>query len=195
MKRSAALLQEIFANKNVLEIACGTGYWTERIAKTATSVYATDINESVLELAKQKGMPGHVSFGWADIYNLKPEQAFDGLFGGFIWSHILLQDLDDFLHRANSQVSANGTIVFMDNHYVEGSNIPIAETDKDGNTFQLRSLGNGTAHRVLKNFPTKEFLIQKLSDMASNITVINLTYYWILSYKPKANQADKQGCS
>jgi ubiquinone/menaquinone biosynthesis C-methylase UbiE len=43
-----------FVNEKVIEIACGTGYWTEFIAKSAKKVVATDYNPAVIEIAKQK---------------------------------------------------------------------------------------------------------------------------------------------
>ena len=53
-----ALLHEIvrraFTGQHVLEIACGTGYWTETLGRCADSVTATDINEEVLEIARAK---------------------------------------------------------------------------------------------------------------------------------------------
>jgi demethylmenaquinone methyltransferase/2-methoxy-6-polyprenyl-1,4-benzoquinol methylase len=141
LKSAATILQEIFADKQVLEIACGTGYWTEKIAATATSIFATDINESVINIAKQKDLSNKkVSFGIADIYNFNHSHKFESLFGGFIWSHILLQDLDKFLSTVNRLVSPGSTVVFMDNNYVDGSNLPITERDENGNSFQNRKL-------------------------------------------------------
>ena len=177
------ILQKIFANKVVLEIACGTGYWTERIAQSATSIFATDINESVLEIAKQKAYPYcKVEFGISDIYNCNINHKFESLFAGFIWSHIYLEKLDNFIDTVNDLVAPGGTVVFMDNNFIEGSNTPIINVDEDGNTFQTRTLEDGTTHLILKNFPTEDFLIQKLIAKVENIKFINLKYYWILTY-------------
>jgi ubiquinone/menaquinone biosynthesis C-methylase UbiE len=177
-------LQAIFAGKNVLEIACGTGYWTEKIAKTAGSVLATDINESVISIARQKHFSkDNVKFLVRDLYELNLDEKAGSVFGGFIWSHIPLQDIDGFLNKIIALVMEGGTVVFMDNNYVEGSNHPISDTDVHGNTYQTRNLEDGSAHRVLKNFPTREFLVNKLKNKAEEINFINLEYYWILVFK------------
>ncbi|MBS1731633.1 MAG: class I SAM-dependent methyltransferase [Bacteroidetes bacterium] len=182
---STTILQELFANKSVIEIACGTGYWTEKISKSANSIFATDINKTVIEIAEQKDFSNaQVTFGLADIFNFKPDNKYDSLFGGFIWSHIQLQDLDKFLNTVNKFVLPGGTIVFIDNNFVEGSNHSITNIDEQGNSFQTRKLDNGTTHLVLKNFPTENFLRKKLSNIATDIQFINLTYFWILSYRP-----------
>jgi demethylmenaquinone methyltransferase/2-methoxy-6-polyprenyl-1,4-benzoquinol methylase len=187
LKSSTAILQKIFANKQVLEIACGTGYWTERIAEKATSVLATDINETVIEVAKTKGLSTEqVSFEIADIYNFPAHDKFECLFGGFIWSHVLLQNLDEFLSTVNRLVKPGGTIVFMDNNYVEGSNHAITKTDDHGNTFQARKLEDDTTHLVLKNFPTEDFLRKKIKGIAGEIRFYNLKYYWIICCTTKA---------
>jgi ubiquinone/menaquinone biosynthesis C-methylase UbiE len=180
------IFQNLFAEKTVLEIACGTGYWTERIAKTAVSILATDVNESVIALAREKQMPGNVSFTVADMFAFTPNEQFGGVFAGFIWSHVFLQDLDAFLQKVKSFLKPNGALVFIDGNPVEGTNHDfknITKTDEYGNTFQTRKLENGETHLVLKNFPTREFLLNKLSEIATDIDFIELEYYWIVSCK------------
>jgi 2-polyprenyl-3-methyl-5-hydroxy-6-metoxy-1,4-benzoquinol methylase len=178
------ILLDIFADKNVFEIACGTGYWTQKISVTAKTILATDINDTVIEIAKYKNYsPAKVDFHTADIFDLTNTNKNESLFGGFIWSHIKLQDLNNFIDAVNNLVQSGGTIVFMDNKYVEGSNLPVTDKDNSGNTYQTRTLENGSTHKVLKNFPTETFIQQLLTDRAADINFINLQYYWILTYK------------
>ena len=69
--RLRELVADAFAGKRVLEIACGTGYWTELISHRAESVLALDFSEEVLALARQKPCaPGKVRFMQAAVIEL-----------------------------------------------------------------------------------------------------------------------------
>jgi len=183
LQQIAEVLQSFFAGKSLYEIACGTGYWTERISETAKSIIASDINEAVLEVAKSKSYPNNnVRFINEDLFSFNPERKLDNLFGGFIWSHIKHQELDIFLTKVNSLVKKGGSVVFTDNNYVEGSNTPISHTDEFGNTYQTRKLSDGTSHLVLKNFPKEEFIRNKIKPFGKVTDFINLKYYWVLFY-------------
>lgn len=189
LKEASTILRDLFTGKQVFEIACGTGYWTEQISKTATSILATDINKAVIEIAQQKDYGStNVSFEVADIYKLEAAKKHESLFGGFIWSHIPLQELDKFINTVNGLAMPGGLVVMMDSIYVEGSNHPVTQTDEYDNTYQTRKLEDGTPHLVLKNFPSETYLKEKLNSKATDIKVINLPYYWILTYKTLNNE-------
>ena len=182
--RLTGMLREIFSGKELLEIACGTGYWTERIAETAREILATDINNPVLNIARSKNYSNtKVTFRLADFNNIHSHGTHESLFGGFIWSHIKLEEINMFLDVLYDLITPAGMLVFIDNNYVESSSLPISYTDKNKNTYQTRKLENGTEHLVLKNFPSEEFLIRILKERASEIEYIKLKYYWILKFK------------
>lgn len=188
LQKATALFQEIFKSKSVLEIACGTGYWTEQISKTAASVFATDINKAVIDIAKTRRFNDNVTFEVADMNNLIIDNRFDAVFGGFIWSHVLLQDMDNLLSKISDQIVENGDIVFIDSKQVKGTahdRKQITRIDAFGNTFQTRKLENGTTHEVLKNFPSNKFIVDKLSQIATDINIVALQHYWIATCKLK----------
>jgi SAM-dependent methyltransferase len=179
------LLQVMYIGKDVGEIACGTGYWTQRIAKHARAVAASDINPPVLDIAKVKVYEkNNVTFNVADIFNY-PLSPHDNLFAGFILSHIKKQELNNFIDTVHKFVKPGGVIIFTDNNYVVDSNRPITHTDEHGNTYQERILENGKKYSILKNFPTEELFFKLLKDKGDGLKYISLKYYWVLCYNRK----------
>ena len=188
LKQLKTILKDIFSEKSVFEIACGTGYWTEFISETAKTILATDINETVIEVAKSKMYQTPVTFETADIYSLSyTKEKFDAGFGGFIWSHIPKQNLAGFLSGFISNISQGGLIVFIDNQFVEGSNTPIDSEDEYGNTYQIRKLYDGTHHKVMKNFPIDSEIVNMVRPIGTEIEIERLNYFWILKFKVKNN--------
>jgi demethylmenaquinone methyltransferase/2-methoxy-6-polyprenyl-1,4-benzoquinol methylase len=179
-----ARICRMFVGKRVLELACGTGYWTEVIAGDAREVLALDVNEEVLEIARQKSIPMEkVRYRIADSYEL-PDlgRRHDALFAGFWWSHVPLRRLDAFLKSATAAVAPGALVVFLDNRYVEGSSTPVARTDAEGNGYQVRKLEDGSTHEVLKNFPSEGELIRRASLHGWGAHVELLEHYWLLSF-------------
>ncbi|MBT8382348.1 MAG: class I SAM-dependent methyltransferase, partial [Ignavibacteria bacterium] len=84
------LLKDTLQNKTVLEIACGTGYWTEIISSTAQSIVAIDSSKEVLDIARSKYYnKNNVKFIIDDAFWLsKIKNSFDSAFCGFWLSHI-----------------------------------------------------------------------------------------------------------
>jgi SAM-dependent methyltransferase len=180
-----ALLQTALAAHDVLEIACGTGYWTRVIADTARSVLATDVNEPMLALAREKSYPpGRVRFRRTDAFALDELGGnLTAAFAGFWWSHLTTEQGRVFLEKLHRVVGAGGQVVLIDNRYVEGSSTPIARRDADGNTYQRRQLADGRRFELLKNFPDESQLRGAVGAMGEGVEYRALTYYWLLSYR------------
>jgi len=175
----------LLAGRRVLELACGTGYWTRVMAATAAEVTALDFNQEVLDVAASKNLPkDKVTFGIGDAYE-PPDlgRRHDALFAGFWWSHVLLQDLDSFLRGALNAVAPGSLIAFLDNRYVEGSNTPVSRRDAQGNTYQARKLEDGSSHEVLKNFPDDAELLRRASAHGTQAKVEDFKYFWLLSWR------------
>lgn len=179
------MIRRALSNRRVSELAAGTGFWTQRYADDATSVMATDINDSTLALARhRRAWPGSIQFASSNAFELQHiEGAFDAVFAAFLWSHIPVDQLDDLLAGIVQRVDPGAVIVFTDNNYVHGSNHPIARTDEHGNTFQQRRLSNGSEWEVLKNFPDTTTLTETLSRFGRSVEVHKLQYFWMAQFE------------
>ena len=65
----ASRLRTLVTGKNVLELACGTGYWTKVMAETAAHITAIDLWPEMIAVAKKKTLRAPVDFIAADMLN------------------------------------------------------------------------------------------------------------------------------
>ena len=175
-----------FAGRRVLEVACGTGWWTPHGARECLHWLATDLNPETLALARGKPLPpGKVEFATVDAYSFEGlgERRFDAAFAGCWWSHVPLDRLVDWLGLLHARLEPGARVVMLDNSFVQTSSTPLTRRDAQGNTYQNRTLDDGSVHEVLKNFPTAEVAAALLGPRAQQVQWSAYTHYWVLSYE------------
>jgi ubiquinone/menaquinone biosynthesis C-methylase UbiE len=186
-----AWLPAWFQGARVLEVACGTGYWTRFIAPAAASVQGIDTAPETLRIAEARlaeagGAAPKVRFQIGDAYALAASTPrCDAAFAGFWFSHIPKARAGGFLAGLGSVLAPGARVVLIDNRFVEGSSTPISERDGEGNTYQARRLGDGSAHRVLKNFPSEAELRALAEGIGTDVDYQAWSYYWALTWRTR----------
>jgi len=187
LDRVRGIVGAAFRGQDVLEIACGTAYWTETFAATAKSVLACDLGIEVLKFARSKDWgAASIEFIQADAYVLPNfDRQFSAAFSGFWWSHIPRGRLTSFLDGLHKELRPGSRVMFIDNRFIQGSSSPITRRDEFGDSYQQRRLSDGSTYEVLKNFPAEGELLSAVSESASTSEVLLTDYFWILSYQLK----------
>ncbi len=182
-----SILSRELNDQDVLEIACGTGYWTQYIARSAASILATDYNQEVIDLAQKRDYGRcRISFKLADAYFLTDiPTGFSAGFCGFWWSHIRLNRRPEFLTAFHSHLTSGARVIMIDGRYVEGSSTPIACKDTSGNTYQVRLLDDGSTHEVVKNYPTESEFKSDFKQFAADLKITFFQYFWMIDYRTK----------
>ncbi|WP_397448364.1 class I SAM-dependent methyltransferase [Pseudomonas sp. NA-150] len=176
-------LPGVYQGANVLEIACGTGYWTQFFAPLAKRVMAIDSSPETMEIAASRVPQDKVEFVVGDAYALpQVEPKFDAAFAGFWFSHVPKSRVPEFLGGLNARLKPGARVVLLDNRYVEGSSTRVSAADANGDTWQSRPLDDGSSHQVLKNFPTERELHDAVEGLASHVTYHQWQYFWGLEY-------------
>jgi demethylmenaquinone methyltransferase/2-methoxy-6-polyprenyl-1,4-benzoquinol methylase len=185
LARLRAEIPAFFADLAVLEVACGTGYWTQYIAQAARRVCATDLAEETLAVAREKALaPDRVAFHVADAMHLPASLGtFQAAFCGFWWSHVPRTSIGAFLDSLHARLIPGAKVLLLDNLYVEGSSTPVSRRSASGDTWQMRQLSDGPTYEVLKNFPTESELRTQTGARATDVQYRASRHYWVLTYR------------
>jgi ubiquinone/menaquinone biosynthesis C-methylase UbiE len=178
---------DLLDGERVLELACGTGYWTNVIIEAAAHVVATDINPEMLAMAQLRNLPAeYVQWRLADGWHLPQGLGqFTAVFIGFWWSHIKREEQDRFLAQLRERVGKDVLLVIADDSYVDEESPTIARTDLQGNTHHIFTTVDGERYEVTKNYPTDSFLRKKPGAALREVKIKRYDYYFVLSGRLK----------
>ncbi len=187
LDEEASRLAELVKSKSVLELACGTGYWTQVMSRTAASITASDLSSEMLTEAKKKTFGIPVDFVQADMFaQAFPAGQFDITALGFWFSHQPRQEFDRLFEVLTAPLKKGGLIWMIDNNPpAEGPTMESAGQDDYGNNYKKRFLDSGEQFTILKNYFSRSDLETVLGSRFSVKSLIHNKYYWSVVLDPR----------
>lgn len=179
------LVARLFAGRRVLEVACGTGYWTQQLAAIAAAVHATDLNEETLAVARTRACaPAPVTFERRDAYAAVPGAArFDAGFAGLWLSHVDLARAQEFLDAFHAPLAPGAPVLMFDERDVPERRSPTTRVDAAGNRYEPRRLQSGERYEIVKNFYDRARLTGLFAGAADDFVCEELERFWLVTYR------------
>jgi SAM-dependent methyltransferase len=164
---------------DVLELACGTGLWTERLIGHAANLTAVDGSPEMLALCRERVSDPRVQYVQADLFSWEPERTYDVCFFGFWLSHVPEARFQEFWAKVRRAVGSNGRVFFIDNQRHDLSSAVDHELPEPENPTMLRRLADGREYRIIKRFYEPQALQQRLAELGWNAQVRTTREFFI----------------
>jgi trans-aconitate methyltransferase len=155
------VLGELSPSGRILELACGTGMWTQSLSGWTDDLTAIDAAPEALAIARAR-CPASVHFEVADLFAWQPQQRYDTVFAGFFLSHVPSARLESFFSTIAAALAPGGRVLVVDEHTGVDRREQRADADPEVAT---RLLSDGSSHRLIKVFLDPAELGQRLAAL------------------------------
>ena len=143
-----ALLLDLGQFDSILELACGTGIWTETLLQMGNQVTAVDAAPEMLDIARQRLGDKRISYEQADLFHWEPAQKYDLVFFANWLSHVPPTTLDEFLSKVGRAIRPGGQIAMIDQYLPSESDRRVAKDD----IYATRPIEDGRQFTIVKAF-------------------------------------------
>ncbi len=156
----------------VLELACGTGLWTQRLARRADELTCVDASPEVIALNRERVGAERVEYVCADLFAWQPARHYDFVFFGFWLSHVPAGAFLPFWSMVARALAPGGRVFFVDsrNHPAarEGG---YADRPADRPSRSRRRLRDGREFEIVKIFHRPDELEAQLRALGWSAAV------------------------
>lgn len=161
-----------------LELACGTGNWTQELAALADHVTALDASEEMLAINRIKLDAANVTYAQADLFAWEPERQYDLVFFSFWLSHVPPERLAGFLATVNRALRPGGRVFIIDSTPDLGSSATNSP-ERDDPIYQKRNLNDGSVYTIVKIYYDPDKLRAALEAAGFSAEVRTTDHFFI----------------
>lgn len=156
--------------EHILELAPGTGIWTQELAHLGERVTALDASPEMIAINRAKLAADNVEYELCDLFQWQPQQQVDMVFFGFWLSHVPADKLPGFLRAVRTALKPGGRLFIVDSLAPDQSN-PRTGTESLGADRQQRELKDGRRYEIVKIYYEPQALSAILGEHGFDITV------------------------
>jgi demethylmenaquinone methyltransferase/2-methoxy-6-polyprenyl-1,4-benzoquinol methylase len=147
--------------EQILELACGTGIWTQELLRVGSSITALDAAPEMLDINRAKLANPCVQYQQADLFDWAPDRTYDLVFFAFWLSHVPPALLNDFLSKVAAAVQPGGRLFIVD----EPAGGRHLSGPAEAGNYQTRKLQNGNVFRIVKAYYDPTALTAQLRQL------------------------------
>jgi demethylmenaquinone methyltransferase/2-methoxy-6-polyprenyl-1,4-benzoquinol methylase len=141
-----------FGRGEVLDLACGTGFWLDTYGRNSRFVTLVDQSAAALTLCARRvirlGMRESAELIQGDVFSLGfPPASFDAVLLGFLISHLTPEQLDRLFKMIRRALHRDGVLAVVDSAWSEGKE---AHRAKAG--LETRRLDDGREFTIRKQY-------------------------------------------
>jgi trans-aconitate methyltransferase len=168
------VVERIPADVDLLELACGTGVWTERLALRTRTLTAVDAAPEMIEIARAR-TSADVRFVCADVLSWRPSRRYDAVFFGFWLSHVPADRFAAFWTLLADCIVDGGQVVFVDEHARHAPKESWLARE-----VAERTLADGSRHRIVKSYLEPSDLTARLATLGWRADVAEFGDQWVI---------------
>jgi demethylmenaquinone methyltransferase/2-methoxy-6-polyprenyl-1,4-benzoquinol methylase len=172
-------LKTFAPNGDVLELACGTGLWTQELARYAQSITALDASPEMLEINRNRLSNVEVRYARADLLKWRPDRVYDVVFFSFWLSHVPPDHLRDFWAMVRASLAPGGRVFFIDSLYEPTTTARDQHLGKPWDVTMIRRLNDGRQYRIIKIFYQPQELGMQLAELGWQVAVNATPRYFL----------------
>ncbi|WP_414587810.1 class I SAM-dependent methyltransferase [Scytonema sp. PCC 10023] len=172
-------LYQIGAVENILELACGTGIWTQELLNIGKQITALDASQEVIEINRRKLGSPNVEYRQVDLFSWEPDAEYDLVFFSFWLSHVPPTLVDSFLAKVYTSVRVAGQVFILDSRFEATSTAKNHILENNGDIYITRKLNNEQEFKIVKIFYQPEELHDKLTQVGFHAEVKVTDNYFI----------------
>lgn len=153
------------ASGDALEFACGTGLWTNLLARTHRRVVAVDASPEVVDINRSRTASDRIDYLIADLFAwTPPPKQFDTVFFAFWLSHVPPARFGEFWEKVGGALKPGGRAFWVDS-LREPASTARDHDPLDTSGVVRRKLNDGREFRIVKVFYEPDELRRRVTDL------------------------------